>query len=182
MKKIFGLLIAALLLVLCVMPAAEAATVEYLAKNIGGDRWQYDYTIFNDSATDIGALALYFGYGLYDELDVLSAPSDWVAEFWDPELVMGLETPGEVVVFTSDMLLAPTESLTGLSVVFNWLGNGKPGFQAFDLLDLDSGLPLDGGTGLTVAAVPEPGTLSLFGVGLAGLVAYHRIRKAGKHQ
>jgi len=186
MKKVLSVgFVLTLFLAVCAMPAAEAATIEYKVAYTGGDRWQYDYTIFNNSTEGIGAFTIYFDYGLYNGLDVLSTPLGWDADFWSPQLIGHSMEPGEVVAFALDAWLAPGASLTGLSVGFDWFGKGTPGSQAFDIFDQDlfGLLPDQGGRtvpGMDTPEIPEPGTLALLGTGLAGLAAYYRKRKAGK--
>jgi hypothetical protein len=54
---------AALILVACLIQTAGAGTVDYNLTEIGGGRWQYDYTITNDFADDIFAFSIHFKEG-----------------------------------------------------------------------------------------------------------------------
>ena len=72
--------------------------------------------------------------------------------------------------------IAPGVTEGGFRVSFNWLGTGTPGTQAFDIIDplyfdiLESGTTALGQT----TAVPEPATISLFLIGVLGLLGFRR--------
>ena len=162
---------AALFFALCMIQAAGAAVVfEYDLTNIGGDRWQYDYTITNNNDWNIEAFTIRFDSGLYDELYVESKPTGWDTIFGDPFIY----NDGEVTAWYEDTWLLPGEMLAGLSVSFNWLDLDKiPGTQLFEILSLD-GQVLEYGRTEGPSDVPEPQTFALLGTGLIGLAAFYR--------
>ena len=47
----------------CLIQTAGAVSIDYDLTNIGGDRWQYDYTITNTSSDALYGFAIYFDYG-----------------------------------------------------------------------------------------------------------------------
>ena len=191
---------AALFFAVCLVQAAGAATIDYNLTNIGGDRWQYDYTITNTSSEALYGFSIYFDFGLngdtiYSDLALEFGSASW-DEFepglgiWQDSwmLVYGdpfAYNPGEFSALSLDAGLAAGGILEALSISFNWAGTGTPGSQRFALFDSDFA-PLDifGNTsGDIPPEIPEPQTLALLGSGLWGLIAYYRrnkSRKAGK--
>ena len=178
MKRFLGIA-AALLLAACMIQAANAATIGYTATPLGGDRWQYDYTITNTLADDILAFSIWFDYGKYENLELVSAPADWDVAVTEPELQWGTENYGEFFAFLNTPLV-PGGFMSGFAVSFDWKGEQRiPGSQYFEMYDssLPDGNWSDGYTNGAPPAVPEPGTLVLFGTGIAGLAALYRRKR-----
>lgn len=186
MKKYLRLA-AALFFTVCLIQTAGAAAIDYSLTNIGGDNWQYDYTITNNLNKNIFSFAIWFGSPDFDDTEIfysdlqISADPDiwagWDVGGWSPSEGMGI-TPGQVFAESlnpATTWLAPNDFLE-LSVSFTWHGDGIPGSQFYELFgpgyaDLGSGYTAYDGD---VTPVPEPGTLALLATGILGLAAYYR--------
>jgi len=186
MKMIFKLAMT-MFFALCVTQAAKAITIDYTVENTEGNRWQYNYTIYNDSHIDIQAFDIFFDFndGPYSDLELIAWYSDggWDADIFPEFIWGGIEEPWMLSAWTYEAPLSYGEKLEGYSVAFNWSGNEAPGSQIFRLWDSDWA---EAGTGWTsnsedMPPVPEPGTLVLLGTGVVGLAAYYRSRNAKKH-
>ena len=183
---------AALFFAVCLVQTAGAVTIEYTTSYFEGtDRWQYDYKITNTSDEALYGFAIYFDYGInvdpnysnlaleigsasWDEIDTGFGiwQDDWMIMYGDPFAY----NHGEIAALNLDMGLAPGGILEGLSISFDWFGDGTPGSQVFELFDADfASLGIFGNTtGGTPPEVPEPQTFILLGTGLLGLAAYYR--------
>jgi hypothetical protein len=190
--KGFLRLAAALFFATCLIQTAGAVTIGYELTNIEDNRWQYDYTISNDSTEYFwDAISIVFEYGSYSNLTLGVGVYDadeylWI---WNDEWMLVLGEPtymtgdGELLAFNF-FGLSPDQSVSGLTVSFDWLGNGKPGDQLFTIIDVNDPTYTVGGgvtSNLDTSDVPEPQTFMLLGTGILGIAAYYRrVRKAGK--
>lgn len=158
---------AALLLWLASMTSAMATTVGFTATNLTGNTWEVAYTITNDTlAQDIDEFTIFFDANLFQNLTVGNTPADW-----DPLVIQpdpGLPDDGFYDALALVAGIAPGATLSGFSVVFDFLGSGTPGAQPFDIVDPVTFDALDSGT-TQRAVVPVPAALWLFGSGLLGL-------------
>ena len=159
---------------------ALATTIEYSISNLGGTEWQYTYTVKNDSLlTDLEDVAIFFPElwpvtdpTLFTNISVagLPQPGGWTATAFQWSAI----DLGGYVDFSSGTGLAPGASLGGFNVKFNYSGSGTPGSQYFEIYDSAFNLLDDGYT--VLAGIPEPASLSLFAIGLAGLFARRRLQ------
>ena len=156
---------------------AQATVVEFDATSLGGNLWQYSYTITNTSPSlSFNELTVYFDYGRYSSLSLLAAPVGWDPIVIQPDT--GIPADGYYDVLNLSGPLAPGESISGFSVSFSYLATGVPGAQPFDLIDASTFALVYAGTtsAATVAAVPEPETyaMMLLGLGILGVTARRR--------
>jgi hypothetical protein len=152
--------------------SAQAVTVQSQLQALGGNSYQYNYTITNDDlASGFDEISIFFSNTQYQNLAVTASPFDWDSIVLQPDAFLD-------GVFDSLALSAPLalgDSVSGFSVSFDWLGAELPGAQIFDVLDSSSLTVLQSGTS-SVTAVPLPASLPLMSAALAGL-AFIRQRK-----
>jgi len=180
---------AALFLAACVIQTAGAVTIDYTLDPLGGDRWQYNYTISSaDSYNNDAFFQIYFDLGSYENLALESAPDavDWYTDILQPDPFggwTGRESDGALLAMSWTL-----EGFGQFSVSFDWSGLDAPGSQYFELIDfndfvtvLDSGYTTLRGGDTPPPDVPEPQTFMLLGTGILGLAAYCR-RKQARNQ
>lgn len=175
--KVFFKLTVALLFAVCLAQTAGAAVIDYTLDYIDNNRWQYNYTISNDTQYVIDMFDVYFDLDRYAALDITAYPNDWEAYLLVPSTQGAINTLALTAGTFLDPIL-PGNSLDGFSVAFDWFGGGTPGDQLFFLYDTSiswSDWQLTGNTyGGDMPPVPEPQTFMLLGTGIIGLAAYCR--------
>ena len=132
------------------------------ASELIGGRWQYTYEVSNINIwAGIDEFTIYFASGLYDNLTVETdgvLAATWDEIVWDPIVAVGIA--GGYDVLAEVLPIGPAMTASGYSVSFDWLGEGMPGSQYYEIVNPDTFEPID--TGWTI---PEPCTLLLFGLG-----------------
>ena len=156
---------------------ASAAPIQYVATDLGGGLWQYDYYLGSNTFSTQEGFTVYFSDD-YANLQLVGTTPDWfplVTDF-DPAL-SSFGTYDALALVDNPAFAGP------FSVKFAWSGAGAPGSQPYELYALDvSGFPDPFERGMTVprvidenpAPVPEPSTLLLMATG--GLAAARRLK------
>ena len=157
----------------------HATTIEYSLDSLGGNSWQYNYSVSNDTlGSTLNEFTIYFDSGLHQNLSVVASPADWDNLLVQPGSFIGLNDG----FFDSYSFagLSPGESAGIFSVSFDWFGVGSlPAEQFFEIVDPNDFSVLDDGmTTLAAPVVPLPGAALLFlnGIGLLAGIAYTRRR------
>jgi len=169
-----------ILFFLFISNSTQAATIKYDVNNISGNQWSYEYTVHNDTlSSDIEWFAIYFDYNLYENLQILSTPSNWDPLVFQPDT--GLPSDGVYDIFALSTGIAPSSSLSGFILQFDYLGIGTmPGSQAFEIFDPSFNIIDTGSTSLSVGQqIPEPNIifLLLMGMAIIGFCQLQKIRK-----
>lgn len=157
---------------------ATATTISYAVTQVdaGTNRWQYDYTVANDSlAAPLGELTVFFDLARYSSLIVVATPANWDSLVAQPD--PNLPDAGFLDSLALVNGISTGSSLGGFSVSAIYLGADTPGSQRFDILDANFAT-VDGGFThpIGAAAVAEPTSLSVLGLALFGLGALGRRR------
>jgi len=154
----------------------SATVIDYTLDSLGGNSYQYNYTINNDTlGSDLDQFSVFFDLSLYESLAVAVSPADWDSIVFQPDPL--IPDDGLFDTLALGVPVAPGDTLGGFSVSFNWLGGTSgPGDQYFELLDFNFNL-LGSGTTLAVAGpnpVPEPDALPLLALSVLGLLFARR--------
>jgi len=168
MKKTVLILI--LLTFLCMPTILHATTIHYDIQNLGGNSWEYTYSVTNDPSSlfNIDEFTIWYTYGLYSNLMVTSSVPDWSELVVQPDSLLGDGFYDALALVSG---IAPGDTVAGFSVSFDWSGTETPGSQFFEVVDPCTFEPLDSGytRPTQTSPVPEPGTLMLLSAGLTGI-------------
>lgn len=158
---------------LAIFRSATAATIFYEAQSLGGDSWQYTYSVTNDSlGVPLEEFTIYFDRTVYSNLAVTAIPSGWNGIVIQPDLE--LPADGFFDALADGSGIAPGATVSEFSVSFDFIRPGEPAEQSFDVVDPDTFEVLESGNTTTVPAPPA-------GVALitAALAVVGRLRRRG---
>ena len=155
-----------LMLLLLVTARVNASLIEVTANVtwLQENRWQYSYQISNlaDSG-QIRQFTFWFDWENYADL-ALETPAGavigWSEVIWQP--FPALPDDGGYDILSQVDPLAAGESLSGLTVSFDWLGQGLPSSQLYEIINPDTMATLDSGQ---TVVVPEPASLLILSLG-----------------
>lgn len=156
----------------CLTVVGHASTIEYTATQISGPQWQYTYTVTGAFASG-DFLSIDFDANTFANLQDPPQVTGWSADVWQSDAMLGSNGAFNAMALNDN----PSVPVT-FTVMFNFLGMGTPGSQAFSIYSFDA-TELESGTTILAgqtAPVPEPGTLLLLLSG-AGAMA-RKFRKS----
>jgi len=169
MKSVrYAVILDCLLFVVC--PNLHATMVSYIATDLGGGQFQYEYSVTNDTlSVPIRQFTIWFDVELCDNLIITT--EDPLASQWN-EIILektGFGLPIGYDALADDGGLPPSETVGGFFVRFDWLGIDIPGPQFFEIIDPLTSETIDSGY------TPEPTTLLLLGLGSLALRAKRKL-------
>ncbi len=134
---------------------------------IGEDLWQYTYTVSDYTFNIDSGFSIYFDSQLYSNLQdpAPSVNTNWDILTFQPDNSLPTAGVYDALSLTNGASLADP-----FVVSFNWLGNGTPGAQAFDIYDNTFNAVASGFT----SPVPEPSSILLMLSGLLGLSVFRK--------
>ncbi len=162
----FGGVVSILLVAAPRISADEPVTVYHHAAPLGGDRWEYTYDVHNHAfILHIDEFVIWFEVGSYANLAVTTP--DPPATGWD-QILAQPDPAGQTDGFFDAIVIgdgiAVGQQVAGFRVEFDWLGEGTPGSQRFEILDPGTWEVL--ASGMTRHA-PEPAGICLLALAIA---------------
>jgi hypothetical protein len=157
----------------------HATTIFYEAKPLGGAQWEYDYSVMNSTlGSPLQEFTIWFDYKLFRNLAIKSTNTNWDQVVIQPQVIFAPQD-GYYDALTLGTGITGGDSESGFTVSFDWLSNGTPGRQPFDIVDPENYSVLDSGltTPLNASPVPEPGTILLTALGLVALGGFQVRRR-----
>lgn len=140
------------------------ALVWYDVNELGSGQWEYTYSVRNKGLEEpIEEFTIWFDFGLYENLTITTP--DPPASSWNEIIVQPepyLQDDGFYDAVAVDLPIAISEGVPGFAVRFNWLGQGDPGPQFYEIINPVTFETIDSGW-----TVPEPATLAIFILGTA---------------
>ena len=131
-----------------------ATTVWYDVAALPAGRFEYTYEVVNDTLPiAIEQFTIWFSESLYHDLQVTTQPP--LSGNWNENIFQstpfGLPFGYDAIAFV--IPISPQTSQGGFAVSVDWLGQGVPASQFYEIVDPSDGHTLDSGY-----TVPEPAT------------------------
>jgi hypothetical protein len=123
--------------------------------NLGGGEYQYDYSIYNNGSVNAGAAIqlfdIYFDPTLYTDVSYVSPVSGWTEQVFPA----GGDLPADfdVSAQAGNNGIQVGSTVSGFEVDFDYLGQGQPGSQPFQISDPNSFALLQSGNTICTATL-----------------------------
>jgi hypothetical protein len=166
--------------------SVQALAITFDVVALGGERYRYAYSLFNDGSLGAGvAVELFdilFDPRLYDTDSLTIVTPDPPAGDWS-EVILS-PAPGIPAAYDALALaggISAGTTVSGFTVAFRWLGGpARPGAQPWQIFDPSSFALLEEGTTgpQQPTPIPEPSPLVLLSAGLIGLARWRNTARS----
>jgi hypothetical protein len=144
----------------------------------GGGRWEYNYEVMNidlsvdDQPAAIKEFTIWFDSGLYANLVVTTTiplSNAWDEMVWQSEPVLHDDGGYDALAEILNSGIATGQSVKGFSIAFDWLGEGTPGSQRYEIINPVTFETIDAGV-----SIPEPASAAITIIGAVWMAAKRR--------
>jgi hypothetical protein len=154
--------------------ADASVVIGYNVAALGGSEYQYNYSVYNDGSLGPGVpvqlFDIFFTPALYEagSLDIVT-PSPLSSQ-WSEVILSSVGTaPADYDAFALSGGIPVGATVSGFAVQFQWIGQGLPGAQPFEISDPNTFAVLQSGQ-----TAPEPSTFWMIAMTLAIFLAGYR--------
>lgn len=156
--------------------------IGYNLTALGGSEYQYDYSVFNDgslgSNVPIQLFDILFNPALYQAGSLAIVTTPLLDSQWSQAILASVGVaPADYDVFALSGGIPVGDSVSGFAVRFEWIGQGLPGAQPFEISDPNTFNLLQSGE-TPAGPTPEPSTFWMIAMILAISLAGFRSVKA----
>jgi hypothetical protein len=147
--------------ILSLSQISTATIINFTTTALGSGSFENIYTIENDTLAPIKEFTIWFDAALYSNLQITTKSQ--LADNWD-ELILsstGFGIPVGYDGLATGSGIAISETVSGFSVSYNWIGTGLPGRQSFEIINSITNQTIESGN-----TVPEPTTLFLLSLSI----------------
>ncbi len=174
MRKLLFCILVCVLSLSCF--AGSMTWISYEAQEFGGGQWEYTYEVantgllVNSQPAAIKEFTIWFDADLYANLVVTTAAP--LSNAWDeiplqPEPVFHDDGGYDALAKLTNPGIAAGQSVMGFSVSFDWLGQGTPGSQRYEIINPLTFETIDSG----VTIIPEPASAAIMILGTVWMAA-----------
>jgi hypothetical protein len=163
---------------------ANAETVISSAlTDLGGNEYQYNYSVYNDGSlganVSIQLFDIFFNPALYEagSLDIVT-PALLSSEWSQLALASVGTAPADYDVLALDGGIPVGDTVSGFAVQFEWIGQGLPGAQPFEISDPNTFDVLQSSETTLPGPTPEPSTFWMLAILIPIFLAGYRSVKA----
>ena len=103
----------------------RAQTISYMATDVSGITWDYNYRITNNTASTISEFTIFASLGQYANLSVASSPSSFNSLVVQPD--PAIPADGYFDAQANSAGLADGATLSGFAMQFTYLGSAAAG-------------------------------------------------------
>jgi hypothetical protein len=162
--------------------ASADTVISSALTDLGGSEYQYTYSVFNDGSlgpsVSIQLFDIFFNPALYEagSLDIVT-PNPPSSQ-WSEEILASVgTTSADYDVFALDGGIPVGDTVSGFAVQFEWIGQGLPGAQPFEISDPNTFDVLQSGETTLPGPTPEPSTFWMLAMLVPiALVGYRSVK------